>query len=433
MEDKQECANEGLSLREIFRTIWLRKWVTLGVALAIFLVCIISIFYGYNPSKKYYVMEFSLNLPGSDGGAVYVYPDGTQFHYTDIISVDTLRKVKDCNSDFASIDVDKMATNDNINITRTTVTEEKTNISETYYTLTAKTTYFSGIMQAKSFLMSLADTPKAYLSPDYMSIDYEVYLPMARDAVDYETEIKFLKSQLGVLQHEYDDLISEYGGNFVGNTESGKTLLAYSQEVKAYFDSGVLDNLLSSLRENQFIKCEECVPYYTDMLSTLKRERDVKQTALDNILKSDGTGSSVIIDTSVFSIAQEVAELDKQIVAIDSYIKNGTVKEGYLDEAYNKVAELTETFKTTCANVYIKASSVVYTQSGIVSTTGGFGTTTIVLLSLVVAVIVALIAGYVAGKLKLRSVNGVKNKADKVQTETLPDAECGEGNVNKKE
>ena len=302
MEDKQVSEEGGVSVREIFRTIWLRKWVALAVAVALFLVCAISFFYGYNPSKKNYVMEFSLNLPGSDGSAVYVYPDGTQFHYTDIISADTMRKVRDNNSEFADIDVDKMAAKGNINITRTTITEEKTNTSETYYTLSAKTTYFTGIAQAKNFLMSLADTPKTYLSPDYMSIDYEVYLPMARDAVDYETEIKFLKSQLGVLQHEYDDLISEYGGNFVGNTESGKTLLAYSQEVKAYSDSGALDNLLSSIRENNFIKSEDCVPYYKDMLSTLKRERDVKQTALDNILKSDGTGSSVIIDASVFAI-----------------------------------------------------------------------------------------------------------------------------------
>ena len=374
------------------------------------------VFLRLQPVEKNYVMEFSLNLPGSDGSAVYVYPDGTQFHYTDIISADTMRKVRDNNSEFADIDVDKMAAKGNINITRTTITEEKTNTSETYYTLSAKTTYFTGIAQAKNFLMSLADTPKTYLSPDYMSIDYEVYLPMARDAVDYETEIKFLKSQLGVLQHEYDDLISEYGGNFVGNTESGKTLLAYSQEVKAYSDSGALDNLLSSIRENNFIKSEDCVPYYKDMLSTLKRERDVKQTALDNILKSDGTGSSVIIDASVFAIAQEVAELDKQIVAIDAYIKSGTVKEGYLDDAYKTVSDLTQAFKTTCANVYVKASSVVYTQPGIVSTTGGMGLITILVLSFIVAVIIALIAGYVAGKLKLNALKraeaGGENASD---------------------
>ena len=52
MEDKQVSEEGGVSVREIFRTIWLRKWVALAVAVALFLVCAISFFYGYNPSKK---------------------------------------------------------------------------------------------------------------------------------------------------------------------------------------------------------------------------------------------------------------------------------------------------------------------------------------------------------------------------------------------
>ena len=108
--------------------------------------------------------------------------------------------------------------------------------------------------------------------------------------------------------------------------------------------------------------------------------------------------------------------MDKQIVAIDAYIKSGTVKEGYLDDAYKTVSDLTQAFKTTCANVYVKASSVVYTQPGIVSTTGGMGLITILVLSFIVAVIIALIAGYVAGKLKLNALKraeaGGENASD---------------------
>ena len=52
MEDKQVSEEGGVSVREIFRTIWLRKWVALAVAVALFLVCAISFFYGYNPSKR---------------------------------------------------------------------------------------------------------------------------------------------------------------------------------------------------------------------------------------------------------------------------------------------------------------------------------------------------------------------------------------------
>lgn len=428
MEDKQECANEGLSLREIFRTIWLRKWVTLGVALAIFLVCIISIFYGYNPSKKYYEAEFSLNLPGSDGTAVYIYPDGSQFHYTDMVSRETLETIKESAEEFSGVDVDNMAKKGNISISRNTVTNE--NVSETYYTLSVKANYFTNAEQAKNFLMSLANTSISRLSN--MDIDYDIYLTMAKDTIDYETEISFLKNQLGVLQSGYNSLISTYGGNFVGNAGSGKTLLAYSQELNAYLESGVLDNLLSELRDKKIIKSPDCEDYYKQLIATLERECKIKQDALDSVLKPDGTNSVIIGDASVLRTAEEIAELNSRIEAFKAYA-GATVETGFLDKAYSMVEGFTKTYTDTCKNVYFKASAVVFTRPGIVVATGGFGTTTIVLLSLVVAVIVALIAGYVAGKLKLRSVNGVKNKADKVQTETLPDAECGEGNGNKKE
>ena len=403
-----EEENKGLTLKSIFSTIWLRKWVALIVGVLVALICAVSLFYGYNARAQYYVMEFSLNLPGGDNGVAYTYPNGTQLYYADMTSAKTLKSIKDANEAFNDIDVDSMAAHDRINITRNiNITTDDANESvnrEITYTITAQASCFSGAWQARQFLAEIASEPAKYL--ENMKINYGVYFPLIEAAEDYEQAIGFLKSQLNDIQKKYDELIKTYGESFVVGND-GKTLLAYLQELKAYNSSNVLSDLLTEARTHFYVKENSTVDYSLKKKELEKELEKANETLekLELIYKGSASGSTVVLDTKVLKDQYDlVYDLNYQIEIIDGYI-GGTYSETFdkkIQDAVKTVADLTESYSTTSATVYSNASSVVYIQPGIVSVQGGMSLKSVALLSIVAGVVVALVAAYVAGYLALK-------------------------------
>lgn len=231
-----EEEKKGLTFKDVCKTIWLRKWVALVVAVVVALVIAVGLYYGYNPKSKTCEVEFTLNLPGSDEGAFYKYPDGKLFHYTDLTSVETLKEVKE-SGEFSNVDVEKMVSRRNISISRTITTtgtaSEKNLYREVTYKISSKLSYFSSLEQAKDFLVRVAGYPKWYL--ENMDIDYDVYLTFAKIAMNNGNNaaaVGNLKTQRTFLLGEYDKLINAYGETFV--VSNGKTLLACKQELEAY-------------------------------------------------------------------------------------------------------------------------------------------------------------------------------------------------------
>lgn len=437
-EQFRETEQDGVTLREIFRTVWLRKWVAIAVAAGIFLVGVVSLYFGYNRAVNDYVIEFGLNLPGEAEGAGYVYPDGTQFHYTDITSVATLQAVRNSDEEFKGIDIETMVKSGHIHIGREVAAATNSGASgysETTYKITARAKCFNDGAQARKFLTALANTPADYVTK--MNIEYGVYLPMAKAADDYESEIGFLKNQLEVIQKGYEELIKNYGGNFVGNSE-GKTLLAFSQEVKAYTE---LEILHTKARGGQnggtpLLKDETANKQkYAVELAALQAELTKQQEILNALLAyRDGNGSGNTASTAskragafayavadseqtpiitpgeqiVLEQAQLVADLNERVKNIQNYIDRGVEDSEFatdVNEAYAKIEEFTKIYSDTCSTVYGKSASVVYLQPGIVVVTGGMNLIMIVLISLVIGIIIALIAAYIAGRYKLKAMN----------------------------
>ncbi len=226
-----EEENKGLTLNDICKTIWLKKWLALIVAVLVALACAILFYYAYNPRVKNYEMEFSLNLPGGDKDAFYSYPDGKLFYYSDLTSAETLNEIKE-KGNFSNVDVDKMVKSGGISITRdvsvTPLSTDGTSVyKETVYKITAKTKYFSDVNEAKAFLTSIAEYPAEYLKS--MVINYN--LLEGFDDYDAATQNNMLKEQLEFIEQEYDSLITTYGKTFV---VEGKTLNSYAKEVTAY-------------------------------------------------------------------------------------------------------------------------------------------------------------------------------------------------------
>lgn len=237
--------NSGITFKDIFRTIWLRKWVLIVVAVAVALVMTVALYYGYNPAVKTCEVQFSLNLPNGDGGATYQYPDGVTFHYAELTSAETLEKIKS-NGEFSNVNVEKMVAKCDISINREvkivatlpagSADDANNAYTETVYTVSAKLSYFNDREQAKEFLIRVANYPAEYLKN--MEIDYGVYLPYAKTAIgdgNNTAAVKYLNDQLDFLSERYDNLIKAYGETFV--VQGGKTLLACKQEVERRFSA----------------------------------------------------------------------------------------------------------------------------------------------------------------------------------------------------
>ena len=113
MEEKEEG---GISIGDIFRTIFSQKWLALIITAVITVVGTVGIYF-YGSTKVDYSVSFVLQLPNTgDATAIsYTYPDGERFYFTDIISRDNLKKVAE-RTEFSSIDVDSMVRGDNISV-----------------------------------------------------------------------------------------------------------------------------------------------------------------------------------------------------------------------------------------------------------------------------------------------------------------------------
>ena len=453
-----EEETNGTTFSKIFKTIWHCKWVTLAVAVIVTLFSAIILFYGFNPASESYVMEFSLNLPGDNNSSNYIYPDGKQFYYSDMTSLKTLSDIKKSgDAAFADIEVEKMAKNGHINIKRDISAmvdnnEQTTQYREITYTISVKASYFANGNVAKDFLVRLAASPADYLAA--MEIDYGIYLPMAKATKDYEEEIVFLKAQLNDIEKKYSTLITTYGDSFVVKEDNNgkavedagnKTLLAYSQEVKAYKDSKALDNLLTKAQKNYYIKAESNKAAYELELIELTKERDKAQKTLETLLdinKSENGGTSgitVVLDAAVIKAQQDlVTDLNNKISVVENYISKGNLNADFdkeIDKAYQIVSGYTERYSKASANVYANTSSVVYIQPGIIAEEGGLSLIKIVLISLIAGIVIALVAGYVAGYLSLRKEKAkAANSAEEVSVQeelVVKDAETEDAESKK--
>lgn len=429
MDDNQKLEDGekgGMTFGEFFRTVWLAKWVALIVAVAVAAVCVISLYFGYNGVQNIYEVAFSMNLPDQKSNTAYVYPDGRQFHYTDMISAETLESIKNSDSAFSDIDVEKMTSGGNISIKRETEEQSGSTSNEFVYTISVRKRCFSSDNQAREFLKKVASVPVDYIAG--MNINYGAYLDLAGGADDFDTEISFLKNQMDELRKGYDKLITSYGASFVGEDKSGKTLLAYSQEVKAYTD---VENLLTAARGGSGgapkLKNETDRERYRIELATLTAERDKQQEILDALLTyrsnasggnadgivkasvtvyaDDNSGTPIIAgEQVVLEQAQLVADLNEKVKNLEKYVNDGVVDGEFtaqVAKAYLKVSELTDAYAKTIANVYSKSAQVSYVQPSVIAVSGGMSILMILLLSVVIGVIVAILAAFIAGKIKL--------------------------------
>ncbi|MDE5729183.1 MAG: hypothetical protein K2I20_03300 [Clostridia bacterium] len=393
-----EEEKNGISLADIFRTIFSQKWLALILAVAITLLCAVCIVYIYNPIKTNYSVSFKLDLPGGNSTAeTYRYPDGTTFHYLSLVSPAMLKEIKaDGGEQFAGIDVDGMVKKGDISISEEIVTASE--IVDRTYTVSVKASYFINKDVARDFIARIAEYPCKYLAG--INIEYNSAIKLYEASEDYARQIEYLKTQLSFLEQKYGSLINEYGNEFV--VENGKTLKTYLSEVKAYGESAEFVNMKAELKEGKYVKNEACLKSYKLELAQVEEDLTDAQSVLDAMTK--GQPDAQASTEAIKAQAEKVAALNRKKLDLEVYTADGAAKvdtEGVfaarLKTVADKLGGFTDCLKNVTDKVYQNASSVFYVNSNVVNATGGMGTTTTVILSIVAGVIIAAIAAYIVG------------------------------------
>lgn len=417
---------EGISIKEFFKIVFSQKWLALAITVVLTIVCVLGCWYIYNPYVSDYVVSFKLNLPGDNSnGAAYNYPDGSPFFYTSLISEDTLTSIKESREEFSSINVENMVKTTSISITenlKVTSLSSAESLVERNYTISVSCKYFPDKETAKQFLTAVASHPAKYLAE--MTREYDSLLKLYKDADDYLKQVNFLESQLEYLETEYEKLMETYSGDFV--IEKGKSLKAYSDELKAYGNSFEFINLLPELKTLCYLKNENIKDAYRLELMRAESELEKETFILENTLL--GKSEATVADSTGKSQAAKVAELKRQVQDLQKFINDGVVdSQGVfavrLDRVYDKLSEYTQTFKTASNKVYSNTVGVFFTDVNVVTVDGNISLVKVIILSVVVALIIAIIVAFAVGATKRKKVLAAKSaeKAEKTQISENPE------------
>ncbi len=293
MED--ENVQEGLTFGEIWRMVLRRIWYILGAAALVTVIAVLIVYFAVNPGARSYSMEFSLVFPT---GSEYSYPDGEPFFYQTMISAESLNEAKK-GEGLTGINTDRMIRDNRISIQAATVTEGGATKYTGRYTVTAKSTYFSGTEQAEKFIRAIAQATVDRMRAEAGSVDYAVSEETFGGA-PFEERLNLLAEERETLIDKYDEWISIYDAAYklkVGETE--KSLKEFRASVNALYGESVQEELENELRAGGY--------YYTDNFdaykAALKEEYSRNKTEIEE-LKKAGT-----VQNTAYTVASVAAPL----------------------------------------------------------------------------------------------------------------------------
>ncbi len=420
---EEEMEDSGLSIGDIFRTIFSQKWLALGIAIVITIVGTIGL-YLIGKSGSEYSITFVLQLPNSeDSPSTYLYPDGRNFDYTDFVSLDYLETAKSSSTDYNDVNVEKMVQNGDIKISRElTETAEGTKEYVPSYKITIKSNYFKDGDTARNFMVALSGIPVAHIAE--MDIDYDYNISASQNALTYEIQLSELENQVRSLQNLYNSFIETYGSDFkveIDGAESSSLAQLKSKTVDEYLNRGLFDTLKREALANGYVKStlnnREKDKYISDLFAQTEK-LEVAENALNQLLSLQNSSGSLIYADSIRIQIIEVEQLKQNIKYINRYLEKfeqaGEVNTEYdakVKAVEDEVKSLTEEVKPIASYVYKNVSKVNIPDSNKITVEGGRSLVMSGLISLVVGIVIALVIAYIVGWCRQNKKSKAKAKA----------------------
>ncbi len=400
----EENERKGLTIGEVFKIVLKKKWLVLAITAAVLLVGVLFMELLYNPSKTTYTTYYSLEWP--DKGESY--PDSTPFRYQDVISLETLKEIKDSDKRFENIDVERMCTYDDISIDNLVNEREagKASGSEALiydFRLTVKTKYFSSVKVtgddgvtknysanevAVAFIRAVASYPADYAKKAIKKVDFSVNLATYNSASTYEEKFALLMAEYNFIADKYEKYVSSYENININN----KTLKAYQDEAKAAFSQQTRENLSKELSLNGYIP-QEKLEADNALLEKQKAENAAQieaLTKLHNDLFQGASSTDTALGSQIAGYVSRNVEIERILASRTSadFAQKCADFEAKLDGYKNALTAQAETCKAVSEALFEEQARTTFVGNRITKD----GDT-----SLVITVVLFLIVGLLIG------------------------------------
>lgn len=385
--------NDGLSLLDIIKLIWKRKILVGIITLIVLIISLMLILFWYNPNNATYQADFELTFSGSDQD---IYPTGKKFNYRDIVSLDRLNKIKQSNSKYSKINIDKLYDENNIRISRL-ASSDITKISNNYSIVIAD----SGINDEKvikDFISDLLKDVTNEIIVDVNSISYTYNFSGIDNYSLYTDVLNFLIYQKDIIINAYENLILTYGESY---SIDGTTLNAKLSTINNTIKNLSLDGLLSIAEQNRYVIDSQDVENYNSLIATrissllrIKEENDLIINSYSNL------GSLIVYEDIQKRIAQNASIVLQLRNLLNSYNETNY---SFTNEDILAPSLPSEEYKLTIESVYKEINDLVIDLENDVKAMGSdslilnFESNSIVEKSGTINIFIAIVAGLVLG------------------------------------
>lgn len=385
--------NDGLSLLDIIKLIWKRKILVGIITLIVLIISLLLILFWYNPNNATYQSDFELTFSGSDQD---IYPTGKKFNYRDIVSLDRLNKIKQSNSKYSKINIDKLYDENNIRISRL-ASSDTTKISNNYSIVIAD----SGINDEKvikDFISDLLKDVTNEIIVDVNSISYTYNFSGVDNYSLYTDVLNFLIYQKDIIINAYENLILTYGESY---SIDGTTLNAKLSTINNTIKNLSLNGLLSMAEQNRYVLDSQDVENYNSLITTrissllrIKEENDL-------IINSYSTlGSLIVYEDIQKRIAQNASIVLQLRNLLNSYNETNY---SFTNEDILAPSLPSEEYKLTIESVYKEINDLAIDLENDVKAMGSdslilnFESNSIVEKSGTINIFIAIVGGLVLG------------------------------------
>lgn len=385
--------NDGLSLLDIIKLIWKRKILVGIITLIVLIISLLLILFWYNPNNATYQSDFELTFSGSDQD---IYPTGKKFNYRDIVSLDRLNKIKQSNSKYSKINIDKLYDENNIRISRL-ASSDTTKISNNYSIVIAD----SGINDEKvikDFISDLLKDVTNEIIVDVNSISYTYNFSGVDNYSLYTDVLNFLIYQKDIIINAYENLILTYGESY---SIDGTTLNAKLSTINNTIKNLSLNGLLSMAEQNRYVIDSQDVENYNSLITTrissllrIKEENDL-------IINSYSTlGSLIVYEDIQKRIAQNASIVLQLRNLLNSYNETNY---SFTNEDILAPSLPSEEYKLTIESVYKEINDLAIDLENDVKAMGSdslilnFESNSIVEKSGTINIFIAIVGGLVLG------------------------------------
>lgn len=414
MEEKEE---DGLSLGEIFHVLFIKKWLLLAITLIVMLIGVIFVQFLYNPGKVEYQSTFEIKFPDAfkvEDDDTRHYPDGTEFLYQELISLENLKKAQAKDESFSSIDVEKMKKNNGISIQEYEATINNEPVKLQIYSIYILKSYFKSDEQAADFFQALINIPVETILEKSKSIDYDRFLKQFELLDDYAAQMDILINQKNLIIQNYDQLIKNYSTAHTVTLKDGttKSISEAQSDIEGYFTRYDLEAMKSEVELNGYVyPNSEFLINVQNRLADLERELEKNNRKLESLQEqikniSGEEGQTIIIQglvSEISKVTEQNAEIETAIKDYNRYL-NASKEPGYaeklanfetrLNSHYAKLQEFTELYSAFNNEIYEINAKALISAGSVVVENGGF--------NVLIALVIFLVVGFVlAGCLNL--------------------------------